>query len=179
MEQSNITKKVDANQKARGLDKQLVVGDGVVITAKNYVVGSNGTGHWFQLREKYCFTGTLRKLVECRSCNKDTIVQKLKIFYKIDIDGEEFEVCKDYLVEYNQPIDNTVANKGVYEDWLQPKIVYPDNNDYVKATEEITGMKNKTSPDYRDDSVETETNKQNQFKTIEKSVSTNSINETI
>lgn len=155
------------NETAKNIPCNVIHGLGVVITAKNYVVGNNGTGHWFLLREKYCFTGTVRQLVKCNECGPGAS-ERLATYYKIDIDGEEFLVDKDFVVEYNQPIDNSVANKGIYEENLKPDIFYPENNDYVKQTEQITGIKNKTTADYRD-GEDTDVD----YKTIDKSVGQN------
>lgn len=164
---------VTKNEEAIGLPCAVINGLGIVITSKNYVIGSNGTGHWFQLREKYCFAGTVRKLVSCSECGPGNL-QKLVTYYKVEIDGEEFLVDKEYVVEYNQPIDNSVANKIIYENSLAPEIFYPENNDYVKQTEQITGAKNKTTADYRNEET-TDTS----FKIIDKSVGSNTPDEEV
>jgi len=163
---------VTKNEVAKNIPCNIIEGLGIVITQKNEVIGSNGTSHWFLLREKYCFTGIVRMLVKCQECGPGTS-EKLVPFYKVDIDGEEFLVNKDYVVEYNQPIDNSVANKTIYENDLDPDIFYPKDNDYVKQTEEITGVKNKTTADYRDDTIIDES-----YKTIDKSVGSTTTNET-
>jgi hypothetical protein len=163
---NNKRTRVIANEKATGIACNVINGIGIVITAKNYVIGANGTGHWFQLREKYCFTGTVRRIVSCSECSPNG-AQKLVTFYQVDINGEEFLIDKEYVVEYNQPIDNAVANKTIYENALSPEIYYPENNDYVKQTEKITGVKTKTTADYRDEVEGTD------YKTIDKSVGQN------
>jgi len=164
---------VTKNEIAKNIPANIVEGLGIVITAKNYVVGNLGTGHWFQLREKYCFTGTVNMLVDCNSCGGRK-VQKLRTFYKIDINGEEFLIDKRYIVEYNQLIDNTVANKTIYESALAPDIFYPEGNDYAKQTEQITGAKFSPGANYRPDPTI-----QDQFQTIDKSAGTNSKDEAV
>ena len=171
-------KQVVANQEAKGIPCNVVNGEGIVITTKNYVVGSLSTGHWFLFREKYCYTRKIRRLVKCQGCNQGT-AEKLVTFYEVDINGEIFFVDAEYAVEYNQPIDNAVANKGVYEENLKPEIFYPENNDYVKQTEKITQMKNKTTPDYAGDSIDLQTNSEKRYETIDKSVGSNTTDEEV
>ena len=65
----------------------------------------------------------------------------------VDINGETFLEPKEFGVFYNQPIDNQVANKEKYEQWLEPNIFYPKGNDYITETERVTGMPRKVGPD--------------------------------
>ena len=117
MDQNPNRDQVSINETARNILPEIVNGEGIVITEKNYVVGSNGTGHWFQLREKYCYTGPIRQLVNCKDCSNNS-TRRIGTFYQITIDNEIFLIDKNHCVEYNQPIDNSVANKGRYNDYI-------------------------------------------------------------
>lgn len=159
------------NERMRDIPSDIINGDGIVITERHYVKGNNGGHHWFQLREKYCHNGIIRQMGRCNDCDKDSPL-RLQTYYQVEIFGEIFLVNKDMCVEYNQPIDNAVANKTKYESMLQPDIHYPEGNDYVKQTEEITGMKVTTGQDY-DHSLDVLLEREITSKTIRKDTGTN------
>ena len=146
MDTNEQRRQVERNEKMKNLPPIIIEGDGFVVTEKNHVIGSNGSLHWFLLREKYIFTGETRVLVKCNPCSNGR-KEMWQNCWIVDINGETFLEPKEFGVFYNQPIDNQVANKEKYEQWLEPNIFYPKGNDYITETERVTGMPRKVGPD--------------------------------